>query len=100
MRTVAALHANGPRTISSDAVGGSGSFRCMAVTSARASFTTPAFLNSPKDRAWAIDYTHTSWLIRWVAKFSPRQELLKATYTPWRCCHITARRSVVTAGPL
>ena len=50
MQMIASPRVNGPRTISSGAAGGSGSFRCRVAMSAPASFMTVASSRSLKDR--------------------------------------------------
>src|SRR5438094_687214 len=67
---VAAWRENGLPIIFSGAGGGSGSFRCKAATSALASFTTAASLNSQRDRLWDNDCTGTFLRIPSVAKSS------------------------------
>ena len=70
MQMVASPRVNGLRTISSGAVGGSGSFHCRAAMSAPASFMTIASSSSRKDLVSANDCTRTFSAIRWAAKFS------------------------------
>src|SRR5205809_750940 len=64
---------NGPPTICSAAVGGSGSFRCAEGMSVPALCTTTAFSNFRKDQASANGCTRIFSAIPWVARFSARR---------------------------